>query len=81
MRPGMVEAIGGFYVAPSYATEYIHLFLCSDLTPAPLPPDDDEDIVVRRLSREDALAAVDDGRILDAKSIAGILRWERLRGS
>ena len=78
MRPARVEAIGGFYVAPSYATEYIHLFLCSDLTPAPLAGDEDEDILVVRLSREEALAAVDDGRIVDAKSIAGILRWERL---
>ena len=78
MRAGRVESLGGFWIAPSYATEYIHLFLCSELTPDPLPGDEDEDIEVVRLTREEAVAAVDGGRIIDAKSIAGILRWDRL---
>ena len=80
MRPERVESLGGFWIAPSYATEYIHLFLCRDLTPDPLPGDDDEDIEIVRLTRDEALAAVDSGRIADAKSIAGTLRWERLTG-
>lgn len=80
MAPGRVQALGGFWVAPSYATEYLHLFLCAELTAAPLPGDEDEDIAVVRLTRAEALAAVDEGRIADAKSIAGILRWDRLRG-
>ncbi len=80
MRAARVESLGGFWIAPSYATEYIHLFLCGDLTPDPLPGDEDEDIEVVRLTREEAVAAVDEGRIIDAKSIAGILRWERLSG-
>ena len=80
MRAGRVEPLGGFWIAPSWATEYIHLFLCTDLTPDPLPGDEDEDIEVVRLTREEAVAAVDKGRIIDAKSIAGILRWDRLAG-
>ena len=81
MRPGRTEPLGGFYVAPSYATEYIHLFICSDLTPDPLPADEDEDITTTRLTRKEALAAIDEGRIIDAKSIVGILRWDRLTNS
>ena len=77
MRAQRVESLGGFWIAPSYATEYIHQFLCSELTPDPLPGDEDEDIEVVRMTREEAVAAVDEGRIIDAKSIAGILRWER----
>lgn len=80
MRAGRVEPLGGFWIAPSWATEYLHLYLCTELTPDPLPGDEDEDIEVVRLSREEALAAIDDGRIIDAKSIAGILRWDRLAG-
>ena len=79
MRAGQVESLGGFWIAPSYATEYIQLFLCSELTPDPLPGDEDEDIEIVRMTREEATAAVDEGRINDAKSIAGILRWDRLR--
>lgn len=78
MRAARVEHLGGFWIAPSYATEWLHLYLCTDLTPDPLPGDEDEDIEVVRLTRAEALAAIDGGRIIDAKSIAGILRWERL---
>ena len=78
MRAKRVEPLGGFWIAPSYATEYLHLYLCTDLTPDPLPGDEDEDIEVVRLTRDEAVAAIDSGRIIDAKSIAGILRWDRL---
>lgn len=75
MRPSSVERLGGFYVAPGYTSEYIHLFVCSDLVPASLDGDDDEDIAVVRMSVAEALAAIEEGRIADAKSIVGILRW------
>ena len=78
MRAKRVEPLRGFWIAPSYATEYLHLYLCTDLTPDPLPGDEDEDIEVVRLTRDEAVAAIDSGRIIDAKSIAGILRWDRL---
>ena len=78
MRADRVESLGGFWIAPSYATEYLHLYLCRELTPDPLPGDEDEDIEVVRLTPDEAVAAIDSGRIIDAKSIAGILRWDRL---
>lgn len=78
MRPGKVEALGGFFVAPGYTTEYIWLYVCSDLSPAPLDGDDDEDIEVETRTPAEALAAVDSGEICDAKSVIGILRWHRL---
>ena len=78
MRAERVESLGGFWIAPSYATEYLHLYLCRELTPDPLPGDEDEDIEVVRLTPDEAVAAIDSGRIIDAKSIAGILRWDRL---
>ena len=77
MRPATVEPLGGFYVAPGYTSEYIYLYVCSGLEPAPLDGDDDEDIDVVHLSLGDALAAIEDGRIVDAKSIVGILRWSQ----
>lgn len=73
--PGSIEPMGGFYVAPGYTSEYIHLFLCTDLSDSVLDGDEDEDIDVERLSPGEALAAIADGRIADAKSIVGVLRW------
>lgn len=76
-KPGKVELLGGFYVAPGYTSEYIHLFICSELTESSLAADDDEDIEVETLTPEMALAAIESGAINDAKSVIGILRWRR----
>jgi ADP-ribose pyrophosphatase len=76
-KPGKVEAAGGFYVAPGYTSEYIHLFFCTDLSESKLAADDDEDIEVETLTAAEALAAIDSGEINDAKSVIGILRWIR----
>lgn len=78
--PGRVIGLGGFFVAPGYTSEYIHLFLCDELSVSVLPGDEDEDIEVHTLSPAEALAAIDDGRICDAKSVIGILRWARRAG-
>lgn len=67
--------LGGFFAAPGYADEYLHLFLAEQLRPSPLPPDDDEAIDLLPLSLKDALHLIETGRIRDAKTIAGILRY------
>lgn len=77
LKPGRLEPFGGFFVAGSYTTEYIHFFLCNDLVPAQLDGDEDEDIEVVRMTVEEALAAVDSGEIVDSKTIVGVLRWAR----
>lgn len=76
-KPGKLERIGGIYPAPGYTTEYIHLFLATDLQPSPLPMDDDEFIEVDRMPLAQAVALVDAGEICDAKSVAGLLRVAR----
>lgn len=75
--PERIEALGGFYVAPGYTSEYIHLFVCSELRESRLEGDEDEDIEIEELTLEAALGAVDGGVICDAKSVIGILRWAR----
>ncbi|MBI2767376.1 MAG: NUDIX hydrolase [Chloroflexi bacterium] len=77
MRPGRVEPLGGFFVAPGYTSEYIHLFVCSELHVDPLDGDEDEDIEVERLTAAEAVAAIESGAICDGKSIIGILQWLR----
>lgn len=77
--PGKVEALGGFYVAPGYTTEYIYLFVCTELRESALDGDEDEDIEVERLTRDEVLAAIESGEICDAKSVIGVLRWVAMR--
>ena len=61
-----------FFTAPGFCTELMHLFMATDLTDAPSLADPDEQLEPAWLSLPDALSALDDGRIADAKSMAGI---------
>ncbi|MDP2743611.1 MAG: NUDIX hydrolase [Dehalococcoidia bacterium] len=79
--PGRVERLGGFYAAPGYCTEYLHLFLATDLKPSRLIAEDTDEIEVVRVSPEEAIRLIATGDICDAKSIAGLLTyyWKHVR--
>ncbi len=79
-KPGQIERIGGIFVAPGYTTEFIHLFLATDLTGSVLAMDDDEFIETERLPLEQALARIERGDIIDGKSIAGLMLVARRLG-
>ena len=75
-----MERLAGFYSAPGFLTEYLSLFLATDLRPAGedrLSPDEDERIRTVALDWREAVAAVEAGVIEDAKSVAGILLLAR----
>jgi ADP-ribose pyrophosphatase len=75
-RAGSMERLGGFWSAPGFSTEYLTLYLATDLRPADenrLGPDADERLELVRLDWRDAVAAVEAGVVEDAKSVAGIL--------
>jgi ADP-ribose pyrophosphatase len=80
--PASIEPLGGIFVAPGYTSEYIHIFLCTGLTPSRLDADEDEDIEVEVRTLADALDAIESDEICDGKSVVGILRWwKRQAGS
>ncbi|HEY4767789.1 MAG TPA: NUDIX hydrolase [Candidatus Limnocylindria bacterium] len=62
-----------FYTAPGFSTELLTLFLASDLVPSEASAPEDEALTRSWLTLDEALAAIDDGRIRDAKSLVGIL--------
>ena len=61
-----------FYTAPGFCTELMYLYLATDLRDEFAAADEEEQLEPDWLSLEDAIRATDDGRIMDAKSIAGI---------
>jgi ADP-ribose pyrophosphatase len=79
LAPGKLVRLGGVFLAPGYSTEYLHFYLASELEPAPLAPDEDEDLKPLSLTLDEILAAIDEGRIQDGKTLAGILLWQRYR--
>ena len=79
-RPGQIEKIGGIFVAPGYTTEFIHLYLASDLAASKLAQDDDEFLEVDRLPLAEALKLIEQGQIIDGKSISALLLVARRLG-
>ena len=73
--PDKIVRLGGFYSAPGFCTEFIYLYLATDLKPSRLEADADEQIEMERMPVEEAKKLVDSGAICDAKSIIGILTY------
>ena len=63
--------VGGFWVVPSYSTEFSHVFVASALSAVDSPHrDEDEDIEVERVPAREAF-----GRVEDAGSLAALALW------
>jgi ADP-ribose pyrophosphatase len=73
MAAGQLDHLGGFYLAPGYSTEYMHVYLATELHPDPLETDADEFLAVESIPLGTALAMAKRGEIPDAKSLAAIL--------
>ena len=79
--PRKVERLGGFYSSPGYCTEYLHLYLATDLVPSPLQAEDSESIRLDRVPLAQISGLIASGSICDAKSIAGLLTFLEYRKS
>ncbi|MFH1981277.1 MAG: NUDIX hydrolase [Pseudomonadota bacterium] len=73
------EPMGELLPVPGYADERIHLFLASGLTASRQCLDRDEQITVHALDFEEALHLIDTGEIYDGKTVAALLKADRLR--
>jgi ADP-ribose pyrophosphatase len=66
--------LGKTVVSPGFTDEVIHLFRAEDLSVGPgLAHDADEFIELDRMTLDEALAAIHDGRIIDAKTQIALL--------
>lgn len=73
MRAGGMRRLTSILTTPGFADERIHLFLATELEPAPASHEDREFIERRDVPADRALAMVEAGRVEDAKSVAGLL--------
>jgi ADP-ribose pyrophosphatase len=73
--PRKVDRLGGFYSTPGYCTEYLYLYLATDLVPSQLHAEDTENIRLVRVPVNQIFSLITSGTICDAKSIAGLLTF------
>ena len=75
-----IKEIGGIYAAPGYSTEYLHLFLATQLRPGPSRNDEDENIEVVSVPLDDIPDLIRSGELCDGKSVVGLLNLLLHRG-
>lgn len=83
--PKTVQRLNGFYSAPGYCTEYLYLYLATDLVYDPLEAEDTAGIQLIRVPISQITDVIASGSICDAKTIAGLLFYlenlKKRRGS
>ena len=73
MAAGDLQKLGEFYLAPGYSTEFMAVFLATELKEDPLQADDDEFLQLEKIPLKKAILMAEQGEIPDAKSLAALL--------
>lgn len=75
-RTGKLERKSSLFTGPGFTDEVIHIYVASELVRSEACPDEDEFIEAERFDADTVRQMVRDGRICDAKTIAGLmLAW------
>ena len=72
MAAGVLTKMGEFYLAPGYSTEFMVVYLATELSPKPLKADDDEFLSVESIPVAEVFEKAERGEIPDAKSLAAL---------
>ena len=73
-----LEEIAAFYMSPGILNERMHLVLATDLSPGEPDRQDNEEIENLVVTWDEAHVMATDGRIQDAKTLVGLLMYDRL---
>jgi ADP-ribose pyrophosphatase len=73
-RAGRWTLLSTFHPSPGFCDEELTVFLAEELSPGRAGPEPDEHLEVARIPLTEALTWIEAGRIVDAKSMVGLLR-------
>ena len=73
MEAGRLQKVGEFYLAPGYSSEFMAVFLATDLKHNPLDADEDEFLQVETIPVKEVSARFERGDVPDSKSLAAWL--------
>lgn len=74
-KAGKIQKLITIYTSPGFANEIIHIYVASDLKKTRINRDEDEFMDILEVSFKEVKEMIDDGEIMDAKTIAGILSF------
>jgi ADP-ribose pyrophosphatase len=78
-RAANFERLIEFWVSPGILSERMHLFLATGLQPGKAAPEKGELIQPLIVAWSEALAMIDEQKIRDAKTLAGLLYYDRIK--
>jgi ADP-ribose pyrophosphatase len=78
LKADSIKSLGILHSSPGVFDEVIHLYLATGLTQGEAAPEDYEEISCIRIPLEEAIALAAEGGITDGKTIAALLRAERM---
>ncbi len=76
-----IQLLSSFWISPGWCTEYMYAYLATELEPATLPADFDENIAVVPVSLGEVEGLLQSGEIKDLKTIASLLMALKQVGS
>jgi ADP-ribose pyrophosphatase len=76
-RCDTLRKLTGFWPSPGFSTEFMHAYVAQDLTKVGQSLDETERIEPVTVAIGEVMQMVHDGRIVDGKTIATLLWWER----
>jgi ADP-ribose pyrophosphatase len=72
-QAGSFERLGSFYPAPAWSTEFVYLYLATNLNPGPAQLEADEAIEMWQVELDAAIEMIQSGAIVDGKTVAALL--------
>lgn len=72
MAAGELTKLGELFLAPGYSSDYMYVFLARDLTPSPLPGDENEIISIEKYPVDEVFRMAESGEIIDAKTLVAL---------
>ena len=72
LEAGKLQKIGEFYLAPGYSSEFMAVFLATELKENPLDADEDEFLQLEKIPVKKAIEMAERGEMPDAKSLAAL---------
>jgi len=78
-RAAVIAHLGDFYTSPGFSDELMRVFTADELEFVGQRLEPHEDIEVGVVTVDEAMAMIDDGRIIDGKTIAALYLWMRRR--
>ena len=76
-RAGRLEPLLSFYSTPGFCSELLHVFVATELVPGPHCREAGERIRLVPMTCTEAIEAIREHRIVDGKTIAALLYYDR----